>query len=358
MKRLSLFKKPHVWAFFLFLSISLNVLAYLFHFYVMLRNAVDLPFFDEWEVPFFLAKPISWKALLTAHNEHRLPLTKLFIWILYRMDSWNVVHNQVLNFIVYGALAFVIGKIVWKATAKKFLPIVVLSLLPLFSLTNFETHAFAFNIHFHLFVLFFLLAVLFRYPGKSPSTPLLVLSGLFSFLSVCAFSGGIFCCLALFLGDIIFFHAKNLRKVWLVNIPIVMTILFWIFFYNRPVGEPALTLPWARDFWVYLFKMAANSFGLRSDESWYGIVFFVLLAIPFASALLAKPREIKTETKALLVAVAGLAFTAAANAMGRAGLGIVSAGSPRYSQVFLIMFPLIVTLQLGEIPIGENGRSS
>lgn len=42
--------------------------------------------------------------LFAQHNEHRLVTTRLLIWVLYKLDGWNVATHQVINFFVYGVI--------------------------------------------------------------------------------------------------------------------------------------------------------------------------------------------------------------------------------------------------------------
>jgi len=55
--------------------------------YFVVRSYTCLPFWDSWSVSIFLAGPkrsvLEW--LWAQHNEHRIPLSKIVLWLDYRL---------------------------------------------------------------------------------------------------------------------------------------------------------------------------------------------------------------------------------------------------------------------------------
>ena len=75
--------------------------AFLFHFYLVAKYAVDIPFWDDWShLP--VHSNFSW--VFAFHNEHRVPVTRLLVLILYHLNGWNIAQHQILNFIIYGGV--------------------------------------------------------------------------------------------------------------------------------------------------------------------------------------------------------------------------------------------------------------
>jgi hypothetical protein len=79
---------------------------YLLHLVCVWKYAVNVPYWDEWDLftPTQLPSGLSLRWLFAQHNEHRLVTTRLLIWILYRLDGWNVATHQLVNIVVYGTL--------------------------------------------------------------------------------------------------------------------------------------------------------------------------------------------------------------------------------------------------------------
>src|SRR5262245_61176799 len=73
---------------------------YLAHLYVVFHYAVDVPWCDEWflfeQRGFPQQMSLQWA--LSPWNEHRIPFTKLEIWLLFQIDGWNLTTNLVVNF--------------------------------------------------------------------------------------------------------------------------------------------------------------------------------------------------------------------------------------------------------------------
>jgi hypothetical protein len=87
---------------------------YLFHFHLIWKYAVDVPYEDEWASfePNQLPSGLSLGGLVVQHNEHRLVTTRLLVWLQYRLNGWNLAIHQIVNFVFYGLILLAI---VWLA---------------------------------------------------------------------------------------------------------------------------------------------------------------------------------------------------------------------------------------------------
>ena len=65
-------------------AISGLIILFVVHLYFVWINAVDVAFWDEWDffLPGALSRKLSVSWLFEPHNEHRIVLTKLQVWLL------------------------------------------------------------------------------------------------------------------------------------------------------------------------------------------------------------------------------------------------------------------------------------
>src|SRR5260370_21746507 len=73
------------------------------HLTIVLGYSVNLPFWDDWDAlwPGHLSSRLSWRWLIGFHNTHRVVFTHLSIWILYRLNDWNLNVHIAANFLLY-----------------------------------------------------------------------------------------------------------------------------------------------------------------------------------------------------------------------------------------------------------------
>jgi hypothetical protein len=85
-------------------AITALIVLFVVHFYFVWINAVDVAFWDEWDffLPGALTRKLSVSWLFEPHNEHRVVLTKLQVWLLYRFNDWDTAFHQRLNFVYWG----------------------------------------------------------------------------------------------------------------------------------------------------------------------------------------------------------------------------------------------------------------
>ena len=165
--------------------------------FFILRYSIDIPFWDEWGflIPNALSKDLNISWLFRQHNEHRIILTKLVGWILYRLFDWNLTYSIILNWFIFGALLGEVALFLPRFSEKEKLSI--LWFFPfLFSTLAYENHTWAFQSQFHFFLLFFILATRLLFQPKLTSGKIL-LGGMCCILSTFSFSAGFICSLSL-----------------------------------------------------------------------------------------------------------------------------------------------------------------
>src|SRR4051812_46789729 len=137
-----------------FWALASCVVMFLMHFAIILHYSVNVPFWDEWGAFSDSALPsgLSLKWLFTQHNEHRIVLTKLLTWSLFKFDGWNIALNHAINFMIYGLILF--GAITFgvkRRFGEEAYRVSLFTIPFLLSPINEENHLWAFQSQFHFF---------------------------------------------------------------------------------------------------------------------------------------------------------------------------------------------------------------
>src|SRR6266508_5118957 len=85
------------------------VVLFLIHFSTIWKYAVNIPAWDDWTL-FNGDHPatLSWQWLFELANEHRTSTTKLFVWLQYRLNYWDLRTHQIIDFLIYGLFLILI----------------------------------------------------------------------------------------------------------------------------------------------------------------------------------------------------------------------------------------------------------
>lgn len=220
----------------------------LWNFYNVFQNAVDLPFWDEWEalLPGHLDKQINYNWLLSFHNEHKIFWTRLFSWILYNFDGWNLRHQIILNFFLYLASMFVLYKII--PDKNSLLP---LFFIPCFSDVLIENQMTGFQSVFYFMLLFSFLAIYFGFVKENNVKNTL----LFSIFAVCSmFSMTFISGIALFAAFIIKQHRIN-KNLIIAGCIIFTGLIIFFSNYKHIDVQMEITTPDKLLFWYYYLRV-------------------------------------------------------------------------------------------------------
>lgn len=328
-------------------SFSLVALVYLVHLGVVARHAVDVPFWDEWEMlnEGGLSRSLELGWVLERHNEHRIVPTRLATWIGYRLDGWNLAHQQIANFVVFGALLAATALAMRRAAPALEPAWRAAFVVLLLSGASRQNHAWGFQSQFHFFLLFFVLGSLLLFDPRrrlrDQALGALCLVG-----SAYSFSAGVVCAIVALVGHAAFAlsHPRagraELARTLGVVLPASAATGLWFVGYASVEGHPALRGPGDLEFWRWLLDMLALGFGYTRSSSLLGLACLALVAAPCLA--LARQRAERSDPGAWLLAtlVAGLLGALASIASGRSGFALLQAKSSRYVEIAMLMVPL------------------
>ena len=349
---------------------------YLYHFFVVWTYAVDIPFWDEWEMlqAGALAPNLNIPWLFVQHNEHRIVTDKLFIWLLYRWNGWDIAAQQLLNFLIYGALLLVVIQMARKIAPRMPLWMILSFVVFLLSPFNHENHLMAFQTSFHFVVLFFLCAALFLFDTKAgaegsttQSWKSLLLGSLFAILSIYSLSSGLLSCAVLLLvfavwktqrarnaaGDL---QAREWRQFVVVGLLLVGAIALWFVGWQASTSQALKASPFSALFWVWFLNILSAGFGFASYSVAAGLACLLFVLAPFAKPLLRlvlrsrsrstlRPLQTEDETNAFgfwvpCAVTLGLLAVLLFITSGRAGVGLTMSKTPRYVEFVAVLIPL------------------
>jgi hypothetical protein len=315
--------------------------------------AVNVPYWDEWENlrEGNLSSELSWSWLIARHNEHRIVLTKLLTWVLFRCNGWDLVVQQIVNYMIFGVL--LVSLIFWAWTAcERRVPLGLWFLLGLFLLapTNHENHLWGFQSQIHFALLFLVIAVFFLFHTSACWCRIFVgttaaVLGMYSFSSG-AISALIVVLVFAVVKLSVFFRCGRSRQDLLHTFFVVSVVglafALWLVGYETPAHHPDLTWPHQRLFWDFLSNSVSLGFGFDNVSGGYGIAILVFLAVPLV-VLLGRNRWLPDCRGGAILAFSGAILASLASiALGRAG------GFPLHlskaSRYFEISSPLIVVI--------------
>jgi hypothetical protein len=305
------------------------------HFREVCRNAVDVPFWDDWAVLDRQALPsgVSWSWLYARHNESRKIPTKLQIWALYRLTDWNLSVHQILNFLLYGAVLAVLSLLARRIGPGLSPPVWCAFLAFLLSVESFENHLWAINSCIHFAVLFFLLAVYFLF--REPLRPALAaLGAACAVLCVNSFSAGPPLCAGLLLALV----AWKRRLTPAAGV-VALAIVAWAADFKTPAHHAPALSPLRPEVWTFLANVAGTGFGVDGFSSALGVLALAAPLVPLAGLLRARGSRGQPATWALAAGVAGVLASLLAIAMGRAPMGLEGSKAPRYAELSMLLVP-------------------
>lgn len=326
--------------------------AFLWHWFLIWTWAVDIPFMDDWNHFPPQQQPIlSW--LFALHNEHRVATTRLLILALWRLDGWDLVVHQVLNFAIYGVV--LLSLLVFARRRAIEMPLWAALGFLLFPLSPiaYENHIWATQTQWHFVLLFLFWAVLFLW-DETQSTTRVMWGTLCCVLSIYSLSAGLVASVVIWLCFTLFkrkrwgnaSHRKLELRQWMATGAILLVAsALYLNGYHKPEAHPAFSFPWTSAFWEYFLALLASGFGLLAPSGIAARGFFalVLCLSPLLGEWVQNRRRHEATPPALqAIFCAQLAILAmlAAIAGGRAGLGIEQAYAPRYTEFVLMLCPL------------------
>ena len=329
--------------------IALGILWLLFcaHLAAVWIHAVDIPVQDEFGVFLsssqYFEKTFDWEWLFKRHNEHRIVLSRLQGWLLYRLDGWNLVTHQVMNFFLYG---FVLATILWiSRRLQPGLPLWAIVSFVIFMLSplGHVNHAWGLQSHLHFTMLFFLLASWLLF--SEPQHPMAMGSGVACvWLAMNSQAGGAVACLVLS-GCYLLFKGlrvyetpagparrRELVQGLLIVVALGAGFAFW--FMSLSFGRKTLLLPWTFSFWNSLTSLVSYGFGYTAVSVVWGGVCLLVVLMPIVGHFWRSRGRPEASFWIVSTVLLGILLIVVSIAFGRGALK-----GPRYFQLVALLPP-------------------
>lgn len=311
------------------------------HWRAVIRSAVDVPYWDDWE---FLAPDalpagfrLSW--FIERHNDSVNLPTRALTWLLHAAGGWSPAANQIVNFGLYLAVPALLLALLrrlapglprWAAAA-----FAAFTLSPL----AFENHSWAIQscVHFQLAFLLACALLLFRAPL---SGAMLAGGSACAWLSLNSYASG-FPSVVVLLGAAALFHARRAgpaesRRAAAAALVLGAALGFWLGTYRPMEGAPPPAFPWSWEFWVFFANLAGLGFGGDRLSFTFGALCLALTLGPLPGLM----KRGGAERSAAAALTLGLLGVLAATAFARAAASPDWAKNSRYAE-FAMLLPAL-----------------
>jgi hypothetical protein len=303
---------------------------FLIHFALIWKYAVNIPSWDDWTL-IYIDYParLSWQWLFEQANEHRTSTTKLFVWLQYQLNHWNLRTHQIVAFLIYGLFLILLTRF-----AKRFAPqaptyvtlsFIIFLLSTIVWLNHFEGYASA--IHFWITFFFAAAFLLFREPQKWLT---LIAGCVCAILSIYSFAAGFVACLILLIVFGLFkgrralssgagaTRRKELTQLLMVVVVIGGALAVWTVYYQKPGYLPSPMPPYSWKFWQLLLNLVSFSFGIDRFSIVWGVICLLIILVPLLGIVWKSGWKLTTGEWATLACTLSLLAVHSSIAMGRA----------------------------------------
>ena len=334
------------------------------HFLVIVRNAVDLPYLDEWRYfePGGLSQELNWGWIFQQQNEHRVILTHLMVWILYRVDRLDMVANVAVNFPIYLIIPLLylwISRLQLGVQAWIIWPFLWLLLTPL----DWENHSWGFQNQWHFHLITMTLGVILLFHPR-PTTLKTALGTGSLILDVASFAGGVVPPVTIALAFAIYrtwqmsrggFERRDVMQTLAVLLVVSSVAAWWYAEFEKPPHNPPLVWPTDREFWAHYLNGLSLAFGNgshpirgRASLGLLGIFYGFVWIVPLIWQTFRRESGARDATLVIRVVLVGATLVGfAIVSMGRGfwGVGLPS----RYYEMVLPLVP-VTALSWAAIP--------
>lgn len=322
----------------------------LIHLYFIIKNSVNIPYMDEWELfreNSFLFNP-SLTSLFEQHNEHKLVIPKLFFYV-YMLLGFNIKNLQIFNFLYFILLVVTYFKFSNLFSNKLLLFIITLGLL---SPLNFENHFWPFQIQWHL-VLLFIIVSCHTIQKEKKNYLDLILAAVLPFLTIFSLGSGLVASFILLI-FVLFNLLKEIKKKNVIslvfNLLYSLSTLFSVFLYlnsySKPQNHPNLVFPYKFEFWQHFMSILSLGIGNFENTSTYLGILVLLYSIVILTTILINKIVLDKFQKFLFVFLTILGAMLATISLSRAGFGYEQGLSSRYFEFSIFYFSSAITLGL------------
>ena len=335
------------------IPILISAAIFFYHLSVIHHNAVNLPFWDDWEAFSGDDHPASVDAawLFARHNEHRMATLKLFIWAQFQVNGWNLRTHLVIAFLIYGLCVALLAIFCsrWAGIQNWVIPCFIPFFLTPLSWLN---HFMAYTASVHIWLLFFLIGVYLLFEGKQRWLWLLI-GCLSLLLATYTWAAGFVTALIVLIAFSIFkaIRARRAsdiarrRELFQLVISLLIVgaaLLFWLQGYQRPGHHPLVTFPYRPQFWSFFLNVVASGLGVQRVSSAAGIVCLLLVVVPICGIIWRKRSKMSTQEWVVVSTILALLANQCAVTMGRAGFGIGDSKNLEYTEIGIPLLLLLV----------------
>ena len=322
---------------------ALGTLLFGVHFLVMQNYAVDLPFYDEWEVlrPDGMTGAFDLSWLFGFENEHRVVLTKLQTWLLFKLGGWSLAVQLLVNFVLYYGFSLALHRLLqrWFSLPLGFTFLFFASTLP------WENHLLGHQSSMHFVLLFFVLAVHHGLREDRRSW----LSVLWIALSIYSSGNGLVCGLVFALFSVVLALTRRAqrRRHLLQGALALVLVGAWFIGFHTMGRHPNMTLPWELAFWEHLLNAISLGFGFTETSALPGALWLgaILALLGWRLGTLRRlPAAERAPWLGLCALVLGVGGSLAMVSLGRAGFGAEQAKASRYAEITFLLLPVFWAL--------------
>jgi hypothetical protein len=337
------------------LALVVCVGLYLFHFSLIWKHAVDVPYEDEWASFESNQLPIglSLGGLVAQHNEHRLATTRLLIWLQYRLNGWNLAIHQKANFIIYALILVAVYRLLASEQPSHVGLAVLCFLVYLLSPINHKNHFMGYQSQIHFWLLFFFLACyfLFRDPQNWLDTGIGAGAAVLSMYSL---AGGVVSGLVLLMmfGLLTAVRVRSCKDseryaAYFFHAGVVLALMggaavFWLSAYSKPSYHPALVWPYELKFWSHFLNIVALGFGFDRMSNMLGVFCLLVVLLPMVGSISEYKWNLSIGLWRSLTLTLAVLGVLASVSLGRAGFGIEQAKESRNFELAMPLLPLSV----------------
>ncbi|HEY0003460.1 MAG TPA: hypothetical protein VGB17_01525 [Pyrinomonadaceae bacterium] len=326
---------------------------FFFHFYMVVKHSVNVPFWDEWDLLHADGLPAGLhpRWLFSFHNEHRIVLTRLVHWLSFQLLGLNLRIQIIFNFAIFGLVLLLIVRFARRTGAPAPMWVLFSFLIFLLSANNHENHLWAFQSSYHFFVLFFLMAAYFLFREEQRRTSLLA-GTVSAILSAYSLGGGeasalvllaLFCIFKL---ERLFSSAEPRRRelvqLLLVAVPLTLALAFWFTGFQKAPQIPPLTWPHTILFWRFLATLVSLAFGFDYVKGDRDALCLLFVLAPVAGEIWKRRGRLPASSWAVFAVMLGTLGSLGSISVGRAGFGLVEGRFARYFEAGMLLVPFSV----------------
>lgn len=332
------------------LLLTLCIAIYAGHLGIILRNAVNVPFWDEWGIlsPNALPAGFTFSWIFEQANEHRIALTKLQTWALFYVSGHNEILSLVIAYALWGMLLACIVLFARRVAPDVPLWAVLAFILLLLTPINWENNSWGFESCYRFALLFALLAAQFLF-SESQTGSRLALGVAMSVLAMYSFFGGLLAVCILIVLFVCFKVGRALNSsgaqrkreyAQLITVVTSVAIFVALYFvdYHTVSYHPRFALPFEASFWRFFTNLVSWGFGFETNSVILGALCLLLVLAPVVAAIWQKGLPRSGSAWAVYAFLFAWLSVLASIAMGRANYS-PSAKISRYADFAMMLVP-------------------